>query len=117
MASELSRSLIKLPSFVVKLSHAVAIPASVLSTHASYGFQYLLTIRISVCKIICMSRVLNGRLSFKATWIIISLKQINPHSEYCDEFGGTSDMNVATQRSGTDLEFPTQRFSKYTVQI
>jgi hypothetical protein len=30
---------------------------------------------------------------------------------------GTSDMNVAAQRSGTDLAFPTQQFSKYTVRI
>jgi hypothetical protein len=44
---------------------------------------------------------------------------------YCDGFGasyatifrihGTSYTNVATQRSGTVLEFTTQRFSKYTV--
>jgi hypothetical protein len=46
-------------------------------------------------------------------------------STHCDGFGvsyttifrihGTSDMNVATQRLGTDLAFPTQRFSEYTV--
>jgi hypothetical protein len=47
-------------------------------------------------------------------------------NKYCYEFGiscattfrihGTSDMNVATQRSVTDLAFPMQQFSKYTVQ-
>jgi hypothetical protein len=28
---------------------------------------------------------------------------------YCDGLGDTSEMNVATQRSGTDLESPTKR--------
>jgi hypothetical protein len=47
--------------------------------------------------------------------------------EQCDEFGvsyatifqihGASDVDIATQRSGTDLASPTPRFSKCMVQI
>jgi hypothetical protein len=39
--------------------------------------------------------------------IIINLNSV---STYCDGFGDTSEMNVATQRSRTDLVSPTQRF-------
>jgi hypothetical protein len=58
---------------------------------------------------------------------MLEVSRIKSEQCYCDGFGasyatifwihGASNMNVATQRSGTDLEFPTQRFSKYTLQI